>query len=467
MRAVIPVFDEKSKRPYYLQLYDYVKNAILSGEMAEGEKLPSLRGLAKSLKLSVTVIGLAYAQLSVEGYIYSKECSGYYIGDVSFSAVPTEGAQTPPDTELPAGALSKESVPCQYDLSCFDFNKWKKCLNRVLTEYPHLLLSESDPQGEPALRREISKYLYRSRGVVCVPSQVVIGAGTQQITGQLSLLLLKLSINHVTVEAPCYLPVKNIFRDRGFAISEAPVGKSGINVKRLPENIRSAVYVSPSNQFPTGAITPIGKRYELLQWANRNGSIVIEDDYDSELRYFGKPIPALKGLDANECVVYLGSFSSTLFPSVKISYMVLPRQMAETFKSLKNDYTQTCSKAEQLTLALFMEHGYYQTNIRKLRSLYSQKLQTAVNSIHNHAHNFITPVNTSSGINMIIRIKSEKSAERLCEEAESVGVPVFPITSYTAEESGGGLSLVFYYNQIPLELVDSAIENLIRKWKGD
>ena len=464
MRAIIPVFDEKSKRPYYLQLYDYIKNAILSGEMAEGEKLPSLRWLAKSLKLSVTVIDLAYAQLSVEGYIYSKVCSGFFVSDVSFAAAPRGEAQSPLDAQLPEAALLKEPTPCQYDLSCFDFNKWKKCLNKVLTDYPHLLLSESDPQGEQALRLEIAKYLYRSRGVVCVPSQIVIGAGTQQITGQLSLLLSKLSINHVAVEDPCYLPVKNIFRDRGFTISEAAVGRSGINVKRLPENIRSAVYVCPSNQFPTGAVTPIGRRYELLQWAARNGSVIIEDDYDSELRYFGKPIPALKGLDTNECVAYLGSFSSTLFPSVKISYMVLPRRMAEIFESLKNDYSQTCSKAEQLTLALFMEHGYYQINIRKLRSLYSQKLQAVVNSIQINAHDFITPVNTSSGINMIVKIKSEKDKALLCEEAKAVGVPVFPVSSYAAGESGD-LALVFYYNQIPLELIDDTIKNLIHKWK--
>ena len=192
-----------------------------------------------------------------------------------------------------------------------------------------------------------------------------------------------MGINHITVEEPGYLPVRNIFRDRAFAMTAVPVGKEGIPVSKLPTNIRSAVYVSPSNQFPTGYVMPIGKRYDLLNWAVKNDSIVIEDDYDSELRYFGKPIPSLQGLDHNQRVVYLGSFSSTLFPSIKISYMILPEHMAEIFDTIHGDYTQTCSKTEQLTLALYMSRGYYQTNLKKLRTLYSQKLQVVLSLFEN------------------------------------------------------------------------------------
>lgn len=154
----------------------------------------------------------------------------------------------------------------------------------ITNEYSHLLLSEGDAQGEKALRWEISKYVYQSRGVTCTPEQIVIGAGTQQITGQLCTILLKMGINHITVEEPGYLPVRNIFRDRAFAMTAVPVGKEGIPVSKLPTNIRSAVYVSPSNQFPTGYVMPIGKRYDLLNWAVKNDSIVIEDDYDSECK---------------------------------------------------------------------------------------------------------------------------------------------------------------------------------------
>jgi len=463
MKALIPVIDEKSKRPYYLQLYDYIKNSIVSGEISANEKLPSLRSLAKHLKLSLTTIELAYNQLSVEGYIYSKPCSGFFADDITFAKTVEKSVVLPKTPDFTESLVPGVLPPYQYDLSCFDFNKWKKCLNKVLTEQPELLLSESEPQGESALRNEIAKYLYRSRGVTCMPSQIVIGAGTQQITGQLSGLLSKMSISHVTLENPCYLPVKNIFRDRGFALSSVSVSKNGIDVQKLPTNIKSAVYVCPSNQFPTGAVMPIGKRYELLEWANRNSSIIIEDDYDSELRYFGKPIPALKGLDTNKSVVYLGSFSSTLFSSIKISYMVLPERVADIFDSFKNNYAQTCSKAEQLALALFMEHGYYQTNIRKLRSLYAQKLQVALNSIHNHARNFIIPTNTFSGINMIINVRSNRSAESLCEEANNLGTCLVPVSVYTDEIKSDTLSLIFYYSRIPIEQIDDAVKNFARR----
>nr|WP_315024039.1 PLP-dependent aminotransferase family protein [uncultured Aminipila sp.] len=474
MKAIIPEFDEKSTRPLYLQLYDYIKKEILSNEMNPNEKLPSLRSLAERLNLSITTVNLAYSQLNVEGYIYSKPQSGYYVSNIlrrveeaSFNEKnevdknrETEYSLFPVDVEK-----RDESSVFQYDLSCFDFNKWKKCMNKVFTEYPHLLMFESDPQGELALRYEISKYIYRSRGVICNPEQIVIGAGTQQITSHLCLILSKLGINHVAVEEPGYSPVKNMFRDRGFVMTPVDVDKEGIEIDRLPSNIKSAVYVSPSNQFPTGAVMPIGKRYQLLDWANHNNSIIIEDDYDSELRYFGKPIPALQGLDNHQRVVYLGSFSSTLFSSIKISYMVLPERMAYIFKDISHGYTQTCSKTEQLTLALFMEQGLYQTNIKKLRNLYSQKLQKVLGSINKYGKGIIKPTNTSSGINMIINVDSKKSAEQLCSEAKVLGVSATPVSIYADDPTGQQLAaLVFYYNQIPINEIQGTIKALIEKW---
>lgn len=463
MKAIIPHIDEQAKRPYYLQLYDYIKEAILSGEISENEKLPSLRSLSKSLGLSMTTIELAYSQLSVEGYIYSKPQSGYYASSVLPSKV-TGISQKKGDS--PLDLTMENQVPeFYYDPDCFDFNKWKKCVNKVITEYSPLLFFESDPQGEMALRYEISKYLYRSRGVMCQPSQIVIGAGTQQITNQLANILKKMSIGHVAVENPGYMPVRNIFRDRGFSITPVEVGMDGISISKLPFNIRSAVYVSPSNQVPTGAVMPVGKRYELLEWASKNDSIIIEDDYDSELRYFGKPIPALQGLDMRERVVYLGSFSMTLFSSIKISYMVLPPAMEAIFHSIRTDYTQTCSKMEQLTLALFMERGFYQTNIKKLRNLYSQKLSTIMRCL---ATDFTRPTNTSSGITVIVEVKSQKPPEILCADAKSLGIVAIPRVSYGDGEKPQEPfpSLVLYYNQIPLEEIPKAMECLVEKWKN-
>lgn len=469
MKAIIPDFKKDSAEPMYLQLYHYIKTAILDGGILPSEKLPSLRSLSRDLGLSLTTVELAYNQLLVEGYIYSRPQSGYYVNQISagMGSVRKDG----PQDLRQAAPLQQPDLFAGYgesgyfDMSCFDFVKWKKCVNQVLTEYPHLLLREGDSKGEEALRREISRYVYQSRGVICTPEQIVIGAGTQQIMGQLCTILSRMGMKHVTVEEPGYLPVRNIFRDRDFAITSVPVGKEGISLSRLPANIRSAVYVSPSNQFPTGYVMPIGKRYDLLDWAVKNDSIIIEDDYDSELRYFGKPIPSLQGLDHNQKVVYLGSFSTTLFPSIKISYMVLPPNMAAVFDTFRDDYTQTCSKTEQLTLAIYMSKGLYQTNIKKLRTLYSQKLQLALSALNRWGSGFIRPINSSSGVNMLIRVKSKKPAAVLCQEARDLGVSTLPIAMYTEAPEEAAATLIFYYNQIPLKDMETALKGLIEKWK--
>ena len=582
MRPIYINQDDSSTRFLYLQLYDQIKLRVLSGEIKAGEKLPSLRTLAKELGISITTASLAYDQLLVEGYIVSRPKSGYFVAAISpsvaagtsaggpglppfaagasagglglppfaagasagglglppFAAGASAGALgLPPfaagasaggpgnSASIPSGAgrsasalqeaasdkssalapssnndagvkrqpavnsaifanhvkptnptisinfnmhslggiggFSFPSSAYISDPSCFDFVKWKKCSARVFNEYSDLLLFESDPQGEAALRYEISKYLYSSRGVTADPDNIVIGAGTQQITSHLSRILLKTGVRLVCLEDPGYLPVQSMFRDAGFSISHIPVRRDGIEIAKLPANIRSAVYVNPSNQFPTGAVMPAGRRYELLDWAAANGSVIIEDDYDSELRYFGKPVPALQGLDKLGCVVYLGSFSSTLFPAIKISYMVLPENMAQIFRSIKREYTQTCSKAEQLTLALFMEDGYYYTGIRKVRSLYAQKLQTALAAFSAHGGGVATPIDTHSGINLTVKVRSQKKAEQLCEEAKSLGLQMVPLSEITDQETS---ALIFYYSRLPLAQIEPLIRQLLALW---
>ena len=451
--------NDSNKKFLYLQLYDIIKQRILTGETKSGEKLPSLRTLSKDLGISITTSELAYNQLLVEGYISSRPKSGYYIAEISPS--PSHAKVSAPLSEISGFTFA----PSAYisDPSCFDFVKWKKCSARVFNDYTDQLLFESDPQGEPILRFEISKYLYSSRGVTASPEQIVIGAGTQQITSHLSRILIKMGLRLVCLEEPGYLPVQSMFRDAGFTISHIPVASDGIEIAKLPANIQSAVYVNPSNQFPTGAVMPVGRRYELLDWAAQNNSIIIEDDYDSELRYFGKPVPALQGLDNRSCVVYLGTFSSTLFPAVKISYMVLPEKMAQIFRSIKHEYTQTCSKAEQLTLAFFMEDGHYYTGIRKLRSLYSQKLQAALSAFSAHGGGVASPIDTHSGINLTVKVRSRKKAEQLCEEAKSLGLQMVPLSEITDQETS---ALIFYYSRLPLERIEPLIKGLIELWRA-
>ena len=468
MKPFVPSDKSNSDASLYIQLYRHIKGEILSGNLHIDEKLPSLRKLAQESDISVTTVSQAYNQLLTEGYIASRPQSGYYVAEIPTTAV-SKGQHAPINPEF--DDFTPDRGKYLHDPDTFDFLKWKKCSARVLNEYADMLLYESDVQGEAALRFEICKYLYSSRGVSASPEQVVIGAGTQQLTAHLARILTIMGIDMVCTEDPGYLPIQNVFRDRGFAVAKIPVTENGIAIEKLPVNIPSAVYVSPANQFPTGSVMPIGARYKLLEWAQKNNSIILEDDYDSELRYLGNPIPALKGLEESDSVVYFGSFSATLFPAIKISYMILPEKMVRIFENIKDDYTQTCSKAEQLTLALFMEDGYYYTNIKKLRKLYAQKLEYVEKAFLKYARRgdttpFVDIITTKSGLNMMILVHSEKDSAELCAIGENLGLRMYPLLqSGKNTENNGGNRIIFYFNQIPLQKIDPCIRDLVDAWQ--
>lgn len=371
------------------------------------------------------------------------------------------------------------------DPASFDFEKWEKCMTEVLEESPDLLLTESDKQGEPALRAEISRYLYRSRGVVCTPQQVIVSAGAQQLVNHLAKILKLMDIEHVCTEDPGYTPVRSIFRDWGFSISNVPVKEDGIAIEKLPTNIRTAAYVCPQNQFPTGAVMPEGHRQLLLEWAEENDSLVIEDDYNSVLIGSDQPAPALQGLDSGRRVVYMSTFSPTLFPAVRISYMVLPQPMAELFDSIKDEYDQTCSKTEQLTLARFMSEGWYQQNLERVRELYSRKLRSALDAISEYGSegNFISVENTRSGVNIILKIDtharvisegtsgSERTVEirremtgRLIRAAGALGIKVRDVSQLS---NNGQIYLILSYDQIPLDEISGSTRDLIRVFRSE
>ena len=485
-------FDYNSDKSLYVQLYEYIKEEISEGHIGTGERLPSLRIMSAEAGLSVTTVKAAYEQLIAEGYMISKPQSGYYAASGA-SAKDSPDRKDREEEKLPQqkaqGSIKEDRKDDMIPLSCdpesFDFAKWKKCMAAVLNDTPDLLLSEADRQGEPALRTEIARYLYKSRGVICSRDQVVISAGTQQLVNHLARMLKMMDIGHVSVEDPGYIPVRNIIRDWGFSMSCIPVRSDGIVIEKLPVNIRTAVYVCPQNQFPTGAVMPISRRRELLGWAEANDSIIIEDDYNSELRYTGMPIPALQGIDNSGRVVYLGSFTSTLFPAIRISYMVLPERMVKLYEQIRGNYDQTCSKTEQLTLAEFMKRGYFHSNLRRVRKLYSAKLQETLEAIRKYGSegDFLTAENTQSGINIIFRLNTHtkvisrgqngdertdeirrEMADRLVRTAAAAGVKVRDIDQL---DHDGQMYMVLYYNQIPIEKIPAAVRAMTEGFKSD
>ncbi len=467
MKSFLFALDQASREPMYQQIYQFIRHGIMAEEIPQGEKLPSLREAARALGVSLTTVTQAYSQLSMEGYVQNHPKSGFYVSALGPAKnLPSQGLDGL-DPFLSYSEPKGLADGLYIDPSCFDFLKWKKCLNQIFTDFPHLLLSEGDPQGEWVLRNEISRYAYQHRGVKCNREQIIIGAGISPIIDFLSVILKKEKIRHLAIENPGFPAVERIFADRDFAVLPIPVDSDGMRISVLPNSPKSIVYVSPSNQFPLGSVMPVGKRYALLEWAHQSGNYILEDDYDSELRYYGKPIPALQGLDQEGRVVYLGSFSATLFPSIKISYMILPDSLLALARSSMSGYRQTCSKSEQLTLALYMNNGLYQTHIKKLRRLYAQKMQKATEAIRRYLGNLVGIIQSTSGVHMLLSITSSLPISELCQKAQAERILITPVTYFAgARDSGDANILMFYYSRIPMEEIEPAIQRLALAWNA-
>lgn len=449
MKPITLIQDNTSSQNLYEQLYLALKVQMTQGQISYREKLPSVRNLASELGVSVTTINTAYNQLLDEGYIESKAGSGYFCILSESGKAPSVPSSSDAKTPQSKPDSSDNTTDLLFDPLSFDFTKWKKCSAEVLNDYSHLLLSEAHPQGEAALRHEISEYLLHSRGLLAGKENIVIAAGTSQIATILGKILKSAGIGLIAMETPCYAPVHRTFEQEGFTIADTPLSSDGVQIEKLPTNFPCACYVSPSNQFPTGVVMPASRRYELLNWAVANHSYIIEDDYNSELRYLGKPLPALKSLDeANHHVVYLGSFSSTLFPAIKISYMVLPDELKNYLKAVLDKVTQTCSKTEQLTLALFMQKGFYYSAIRSKRKLYTKKLEYIRNL---GLKNIITTKASGISLPVSLNLTQKNTPQYYCDVAKKLGFILRYIPELSTEANS---YFLLYYNQIPLEKLD-------------
>lgn len=470
MKDMILNLNSTSDEMLYIQIYNLIRTDIMNGTLPEGTKLPSLRKLAEKNEISVTTVESAYEQLLVEGYIESRPKSGYFVANIAglsdFSTGIAQEATQPQAVALTEANVRKniaaQERPAIYDAETFDWSKWKKCMNKVFNECSHLLQTDPDVKGEPALRQEIAKYLYQSRGVKCSPEQIVIGAGTQQLTMMLARILKELGVKKAATETPGYGPIRNILRSEGMPATEIPIRDNGIAIEKLPRGKKTLVYVNPSNQFPTGSVMPVGRRYELIRWAEENDSYILEDDYDAEFRYRGKPIPAMQGLDSNGRVIYFGSFSSTLYAAIKISYMVLPENLSKIFEENSNIYSQTCSKAEQLCLAFYMETGFFYRHIKKLRHLYATKLATSMDLLAGHEE-LLEAVDSKSGIAIMLRIHSNNSASAICQTAYNLGLTMYPVNDLCTDDVQ---VVYFYFYRVPNGLLKLLIKQFITKISG-
>jgi len=448
-------FDEKSKVPKYIQLYEHIKNEVHDGTLREGTKLPSIRQVSEALKISKSTVENAYNQLIVEGYIESKYKSGYYVINIelyNFNQFAKEGAQSP------KAYLEKQNKPVrnsdEQEEATFNFSEWKKMVNKVLEYDTKALLTYGDVQGEYELRREISDFLHQSRGGKCHPDQIIVGAGIQYLFGLIASLF-RGDESQIAFEYPGFSKGMYIFEDYGYETIKIPVESDGINVKKLEASQVKIVYVSPSHQYPTGTIMPIKKRLKLINWATKNKAYIIEDDYDSLLRYEGYPIPALQGLNQGKNVIYVGSFSKLLIPSMRISFMVLPEPLLGKFNLIKERYSQTVSKVEQLALANYMSEGYFERHIRRIKKIYGRKNQLLIEAFEKNKSTSYELIGKESGLHVMLSFVKNIDTEKVVREANKIGLKLEGASDYTEKSI-----LVLSYSGLMDYEIDSKIKRL-------
>lgn len=359
--------EKKSDRPKYVRLYGAIRSEIEKGNLPANQMLPSIREVSKELGISTTTVENAYNQLMVEGYIYSIPQKGYYVSQIDW-------LDMMPERKEEGRVEDPKPAENHYiDIGLFHFGEWKKLYNQVLEDCRQRLLKEGDPQGEYELRKALSDHAYRARGVLCEPGQIVIGSGVQTLLSVFCDITEGKILPEVAFEEPGFVDMRPVFQKRGFSLHPIGLDRSGIHVQSLYKTRASVCCLSPSHQFPTGLVMPVQKRMEVLKWAEKTGGYVLEDDYDSELRFSGRPVPSLFSLDNFGHVVYLGSFSTLLAPSIRISYMILPKMLVKDYQN--HHYRSTVSTAEQLALARYIESGYFERHLRRLRKKCSTRLK--------------------------------------------------------------------------------------------
>lgn len=433
----------KNKTTLYLQVYDYYKDLILSGKLPEYTKMPSIRRCSEQLGLSRTTIETAYLCLAADGYIISRPQSGYYvtnrsIPDISYNKADCTCANQSSNTN---SSILYNFTSSNVDEDSFDFDLWRRYIKSALRQDKRLL-SYGEPQGEYEFRETICNYVISKRNAVCTPEHIVIGAGFQSLLNILCPLIKER-------EKICFHDTKFrqgmiIFEDYGFKISP-------------DKEAADILYMTPSHMTSLGDVMSVEKRLSLLQESISNNRLIIEDDYNNEFRYFTKPRPCLQGLAGGKNVVYISTFSKLLLPSIRLSFMILPDDLLELYNAKKESYNQTASKTEQLALCQFLRDGHLDSQIRKLKRLYSGKAKSLAAELEKA---FGKNIEISMGDSVFLvhaKIKCSLTNQQLLERAKNAGILIFADSNKTK----GYAHIALSCSEVPAEDFSKAV-NLLK-----
>ncbi|MBE6049284.1 MAG: PLP-dependent aminotransferase family protein [Clostridium sp.] len=446
----------------YMYLYKCIKNDIKEGKLKVGEKLPSKRAFAKNLGISVITVENAYSQLIAEGFINSLPKKGFYVSDLKDTGIQNIGIDK--EKVILSGEENSyiaDFTSNQTDRDVFPFSIWTKTMREVMNENQTQLMINPPCGGIMELRRGISKYLSEFRGMKVNPEQIIIGAGTEYLYG----LIIQLLGSGVVygVENPGYPKIAQIYRSMNVPCKYIDIDKYGVPTDSLEEKKIDVMHISPSHHFPTGIVMPISRRYELLGWASKkDGRYIIEDDYDSELRLTGKPIPTLQSIDVSDKVIYMNTFTKTLCSTVRISYMVLPEELANKFYKKLSFYSCTVSNFEQYTLAKFLENGNFEKHINRLRKYYQNKRDAILKCFKKDPiEKYISIMEEEAGVHFLMHIKTKKEEKEFVCAAKGKGIKLMPLSRYYyGSENKYSNIYVINYTSIDVENLNEIVEAL-------
>jgi GntR family transcriptional regulator / MocR family aminotransferase len=447
--TTLPIpFDHASDAPFYRQIYDGYRAAILSGQLRPGERLPSTRALATELGISRLPAVYAFEQLLHEGYIEGRSGSGTFVKET----IPDELTvpEDAPAAEPKAVTWPRHSVdlaPFRVSLPALDrfpLTLWSRLVARHAKKLTIETMAYGDPAGHGPLREAIADYLRTARAVRCDADQILIVSGSQMALQICAIALLPRG-RSVCMEEPGYPGARDALQHGGARVVPVGIDGEGIDVEALAARGRDvrAVYVTPSHQYPLGVPMTASRRLALLEWARRSGSWILEDDYDSEYRYASRPLSALQGLDASERVIYIGTFSKVLFPALRIGYVVVPRPLVETFRRIRESLDIFQPSLEQLVVTEFLREGHFARHIRRMRALYHKRRDALLSALREYVP-MLEPYNSDAGLHLTTFLPDGMDDCKVVEEAARRGISATALsTCYTGPNPRHGLILGF------------------------
>lgn len=432
-------------------LYDQLRTAILSGQLAPGSRVPSTRTLAEEWALSRNTVAAAYEQLAIEGYLVARVGDGSYVS----STLPEELLKAPgnkkcsvpvsaPRISTAAAALQSMPVgvpergerlrPFRPSLPAFDhfpIPLWSKLTAQVWRSAPASLLGYGACEGYEPLRKSIASYLSEFRGLRCNWRQVFVTSGSQQAIHIAAATVLDRG-ERAAMEDPGYLAARSVFRLLGAQISPIAVDEEGLSVHALSRlrSVPRVVYVSPSYQYPLGVTMSLARRVELIRWAESHESWILEDDYDAEFRYSGRPIPALQGLDESGRVIYVGTFSKVLLPSLRLGYLVVPESLIEATRAMRLNWGHNAQLIDQAVVSRFIEEGHFQRHVRQMRALYGERQATLIDALDRELRGVVTVRAAPGGMHLPAYVPGEIDAHALSHRGAAATLTLVPLSRF-------------------------------------